>query len=56
MSHPHSQDGSWGGIPASGKLIFVGNNKPTNIMELLWGQEKEFYLYMFDFRKLTSAI
>lgn len=30
MSHPHSQAGSWAGIPIGGKLIFVGNHKPTN--------------------------
>lgn len=57
MSRSRSQAGSWAGIPAGGKLIFVGNNKPTTITEqcptaVFRGRRGA----VFDFRKLTSAL
>lgn len=60
MSHLHSQAGSWAGIPAGGKLSFVGKSKQTSkhygaAVPLLFGGEKG-GACLFDFRKLTSAM
>lgn len=37
MSHPHSQAGFWAGIPAGGKLDFVGISKHYGCPIAVWG-------------------
>lgn len=48
MSHPHSQAGSWAGIPASGKLVFVKANKHYKavISLLFWERNRKSFLFI----------
>lgn len=49
MSHPHSQAGSWAGIPASGKLVFVKSKQTLQgsyLIALLGEEQEKLFVYL----------